>query len=160
MCFVQLGLGRCCHVSGDVIAELADRSRDEQKMFGGLCFMLRGTMCCGLRNDDMTVRVGPDAYASALAEPHVRPMDITGRPLVGLVYVAPEGVRSAASLAKWIERGVTFVSSLPPKKAKTKPAKARTKAEPKARATPKAKATPKPKPKGKANTAAKRASKR
>jgi hypothetical protein len=64
------------------------------------------------------VRVGPDGYDDALAQPHARPMDFTGRPLAGMVYVAPEGVRSAAALAKWVGRGVTFVSSLPPKAAK------------------------------------------
>jgi hypothetical protein len=41
-------------------------------------------------------------------------MDFTGRPLAGMVYVAPEGIRSAAALAKWVGRGVSFVSSLPP----------------------------------------------
>jgi TfoX/Sxy family transcriptional regulator of competence genes len=86
----------------------------EKKMFGGLCFMVGGAMCCGLTKTDFMVRVGPDRYDDALAQPHVRPMDFTGRPLVGMVYVAPEGIRSAAALAKWVGRGATFVSSLPP----------------------------------------------
>ena len=91
----------------------------EKKMFGGLCFMVGGAMCCGLTKTDFMVRVGPDAYDDALAQPHARPMDFTGRPLAGMVYVAPEGIKSAAALAKWVGRGVSFVSSLPPKAAKS-----------------------------------------
>jgi uncharacterized protein YdhG (YjbR/CyaY superfamily) len=90
----------------------------EKKMFGGLCFMVGGAMCCGLTKTDFMVRVGPDRYDDALAQPHARPMDFTGRPLAGLVYVAPEGLRSPAALAKWVGRGVSFVSSLPPKAAR------------------------------------------
>ena len=86
----------------------------EKKMFGGLCFMVGGAMCCGLTKTDFMVRVGADQYDDALAQPHARPMDFTGRPLAGMVYVAPEGIRSAAALAKWVGRGVSFVSSLPP----------------------------------------------
>ena len=85
----------------------------EKRMFGGLCFMVNGQMCCGLTKTDFMVRVGKDAYADALAEPHARPMDFTGRPLVGMVYVAPEGLRSAAALRKWVLRGVAFVTSNP-----------------------------------------------
>ena len=90
----------------------------EKKMFGGLCFMVGGPMCCGLTKTDFMVRVGPEGYEDALAQPHARLMDFTGRPLAGMVFVAPEGIRSAAALAKWVERGVSFVSSLPPKAAK------------------------------------------
>jgi TfoX/Sxy family transcriptional regulator of competence genes len=88
----------------------------EKKMFGGLCFMVNGAMCCGLTKTDFMVRVGPALYDEAVAEPHARPMDFTGRPLAGMVYVAPEGLRSAAALAKWVGRGVSFVASLPAKK--------------------------------------------
>ncbi|MBS2017471.1 MAG: TfoX/Sxy family protein [Deltaproteobacteria bacterium] len=88
---------------------------DERKMFGGLCFMVSGHMCCGLTATDFMVRVGPDAYDDALSQPHARPMDFTGRPLVGMVYVAPAGTRTSAALAKWVKRGVEFASNLPPK---------------------------------------------
>jgi TfoX/Sxy family transcriptional regulator of competence genes len=88
----------------------------EKKMFGGLCFMVGGAMCCGLTKTDFMVRVGPDRYDDALAQPHARPMDFTGRPLAGMVYVAREGLRSAAALARWVGRGVAFVSSTAAKK--------------------------------------------
>jgi TfoX/Sxy family transcriptional regulator of competence genes len=87
----------------------------EKKMFGGVAFMLNGHMCCGVVGRDLMVRVGPEQHDQALAEPHARPMDFTGRPMKGFIYVGPEGWRSAASLRKWINRGVSFAKSLPPK---------------------------------------------
>lgn len=93
---------------------LADRTDVvEKRMFGGLCFMVNGQMCCGLTKTDFMVRVGREQYDDALSRPHARPMDFTGRPLVGMVYVAPEGLRTRAALASWIKRGLTFVSSAP-----------------------------------------------
>jgi TfoX/Sxy family transcriptional regulator of competence genes len=82
----------------------------EKKMFGGLCFMVGGAMCCGLTKTDFMVRVGAEHYDDALAQPHARPMDFTGRPLRGMVYVAPEGLRTDAALARWIRRGLDFVT--------------------------------------------------
>src|SRR5216110_666395 len=85
-------------------------------MFGGLCFMVNGGMCCGFTNAAFMVRVGPDQYEDALAQPHARPMDFTGRPLTGMVHVDPAGYETNAALAKWVKRGVNFVSGLPAKK--------------------------------------------
>lgn len=78
----------------------------EKKMFGGLTFMVAGKMACGVVHEDLMVRVGIDGHDSALAEPHARPMDFTGRPLRGMVYVDPAGVASDADLARWVDRGV------------------------------------------------------
>lgn len=88
---------------------------DERKMFGGLAFLLRGHMTCGIVGEDLMVRVGPGAYGQALTKPHVRIMDFTGRPLKGMVYVGSAGLRSRAALRRWVEAGVSFASSLPPK---------------------------------------------
>ncbi len=88
----------------------------EKKMFGGLCFMVNGAMCCGLTSAALMVRVGPDQHEEALAQPHSRPMDFTGRPLAGMVYVDPGGYKTDAALARWVERGVSFVSKLPAKR--------------------------------------------
>jgi TfoX/Sxy family transcriptional regulator of competence genes len=85
----------------------------ERKMFGGLTFMVNGAMCCGVTADAIVVRVGPSAYEAALAEPHARPMTFTGRPLAGLVYVDPPGYRTARQLARWVQRGVEFVTARP-----------------------------------------------
>jgi TfoX/Sxy family transcriptional regulator of competence genes len=104
--------------------DLADRLRralsehpdlTERKMFGGIAFMLGGHMCCGVATEDVMLRVGPDAYEAALAEPHAREMDFTGKPMKGYVYVAPEGLASERDLKAWVEKAVRFVRTLPPK---------------------------------------------
>jgi len=84
-------------------------------MFGGLAFMVNGHMCCGVLNKDLVLRVKPEDYERAIARPHARPMDFTGRPMRGFLYVSPAGLQSARDLGAWIRRGLQFVSSLPPK---------------------------------------------
>jgi TfoX/Sxy family transcriptional regulator of competence genes len=101
-----------------------DGDFDERRMFGGLAFMVGGHMCCGVVGSELMVRVGPDAYARALAAPHARPMDFTGRPLTGMVYVAPPGFRSERALAAWVGRGRRFVGSLPRRRPKPRAARA------------------------------------
>jgi TfoX/Sxy family transcriptional regulator of competence genes len=93
----------------------SDPRLSERKMFGGLCFMTGGNMCCGVMGDLLIVRVGPDAYAEALGEPHARPMDFTGRAMKGVVYVDPEGLAEDEDLDRWLERGLDYAGSLPPK---------------------------------------------
>lgn len=92
---------------------LEGRSRiTEKKMFGGVAFLLGGKMFCGLAKNQLMLRVGPDAYDEALAKPHVRPMDFTGRPLRGYVYVAPAGYKTERALREWVERATAFVATL------------------------------------------------
>jgi TfoX/Sxy family transcriptional regulator of competence genes len=87
----------------------------EKKMFGGLAFMVAGNMCCGVIDDRLMIRVGPDEYEQARAQPHVHEMDFTGKPLRGFVYVEPDGFANDGDLFAWIERCLSFVSNLPPK---------------------------------------------
>ena len=87
----------------------------ERPMYSGIAFMVQGNMCCGVLEDNLVVRVGPDTYDDALHEPHTRPMDFTGRALPGFVYVDRAGFESAASLGQWIERSLRFARTLPPK---------------------------------------------
>jgi len=94
----------------------------EKKMFGGVCFLLDGKMFCGIVKDEMMVRVGPAAHESALAEPHVRPMDFTGKPMAGYIYVEPEGLATDQALKRWMEAGLKFVATVE-KKAKKKKVK-------------------------------------
>jgi len=103
---------------------LADRIRDvlagregvtERKMFGGIAFLVGGNMAVGVTDEDLMVRLDPADAERALAEEHVRPMDFTGRPLKGFVYVAPAGVEDDASLAEWVDAGADHAASLPPK---------------------------------------------
>ena len=86
----------------------------ERKMFGGLAFMLDGHMSCGIVGEELMLRLGPEGAAAALERPHVRPMDFTGRPLKGMVFVAPEGLRGAA-LRRWVDEAAAFARTLPPK---------------------------------------------
>ncbi len=92
----------------------------EKKMFGGITYMYRDHMCVGIADDMLMVRVGPEKYEEALSKRHVRPMDFTGKPMKGYVYVEPKGFRTEKNLKKWVESGITFVKTLPPKKAKKK----------------------------------------
>jgi TfoX/Sxy family transcriptional regulator of competence genes len=90
----------------------------EKKMFGGLAYMSQEKMFAGILNKDLVVRIGPDANDNALKEPHTRPMDFTGRPMKGYIYVSPDGLKTPAQLRKWLIRGLAFVASLPPTKRK------------------------------------------
>ena len=95
---------------------LADRlDVREQKMFGGIAFMLRGNMCCGVHTEELILRVGPDQHEGALSQPHVRPMDFTGRPMRGFVVVDPGGYQEDKDLSRWIQQALEFVLTLPPK---------------------------------------------
>lgn len=91
------------------------RGVSEKRMFGGLCFLVRGNMACGITDDELMVRVGPDAYEEALSRKHSREMDFTGRALKGMVCVARPGLRSAPALRGWVDRGVEYARSLPAK---------------------------------------------
>ena len=97
---------------------LAER-RDviEKRMFGGLAFLVRGRMSVGIVKQDLMVRVGPEAHAELVGQPHARPMDFTGRPMKGFVYVDPAGVEADADLERWVEHGLRYALSQLPKAA-------------------------------------------
>ena len=103
--------------------ELAQRIRDqmtavagvsEKKMFGGLAFLTSGNMTVGVQGDDLIARIDPEAMDAALAEPGVRPFDMTGRPMRGWILVASDGL-SDDDLERWIDRARRYVATLPPK---------------------------------------------
>jgi hypothetical protein len=77
----------------------------ERKMFGGLAFLCQGRMCCGIVGDDLMVRIPADEFDAVMRGRHVRPMDFTGKPLRGFVYVSPPGFRTAFALRAWLARG-------------------------------------------------------
>jgi TfoX/Sxy family transcriptional regulator of competence genes len=102
---------------------LADRIRDaltgresvtERKMFGGIAFMVGGNMAVGVIGEDLMVRLGPDAER-VRTEPHVRPMDFTGKPMKSMIIVDAEGIAADQDLAEWVEAGADFAASLPSK---------------------------------------------
>lgn len=92
------------------------RGVSEKKMFGGLCFLIDGKMCCGIVKDELMVRVGAEQHAEALRRPHARPMDFTGRPMKGFVYVAPEGLDAERDLEAWVALGVSCARASKPSK--------------------------------------------
>ena len=93
---------------------------EEKRMFGGLCFMLNGHMCCGIEKDRLMVRVLPDRYETLLSRPHARKMDFTGRPPKGFLFISEAGYRTVSSLASWLGEAVECAKSKPPKKKKVK----------------------------------------
>jgi hypothetical protein len=79
---------------------------DEKKMFGGVGFLLKGNMACGVNKKDLIIRVGPD---------DTKPFDMTGRPMTGWIVVVENGYASEGDLANWVQKGVDYAYSLPPK---------------------------------------------
>jgi TfoX/Sxy family transcriptional regulator of competence genes len=105
--------------------DLAERLRElladedavtEKKMFGGLAFLLHGNMSVGAsRNGGLLVRIDPADTEVFLARPHVSLMQMGDRTMDGWITVAPDGLRTKRQLAMWVNRGITFAKTLPPK---------------------------------------------
>jgi TfoX/Sxy family transcriptional regulator of competence genes len=103
---------------------LADRVREvvslredltERKMFGGIAWMIGGNMACGVLGEELIVRLPGEEAERALAEPHTRPFDTTGRPMRGFVVVGPEALGEDDELAGWVDAGADHAASLPAK---------------------------------------------
>jgi len=93
---------------------------DEIKMFGGLCFTVNGDMALGVVKDELMVRVGAPANAHALSKPGARPMEFTGKPMEGFVFVGGQGIGTKRALGAWTTIALTFNATLPPKAKKPK----------------------------------------
>ena len=91
------------------------KNTDQKNMFGGVCHLLGGNMFCGVYKDYLILRLGKENADKALALPHVRPFDITGKPMKGWVMVAQEGVKKDQELKDWLNKARQFASTLPPK---------------------------------------------
>ncbi|HVX44362.1 MAG TPA: TfoX/Sxy family protein [Mycobacteriales bacterium] len=106
-------------------SELADRIREllgpetgtsERRMFGGLAFLIGGHMAVAAsREGGLMVRVDPEQTAGLLTRAHVEPFRMRGRELTGWLRVEAPGLRTRRQLQSWVERGVAFARSLPPK---------------------------------------------
>jgi TfoX/Sxy family transcriptional regulator of competence genes len=113
----------------------------EKKMMGGLCFMVDNVMCCTISGrGGMLFRVGPEAHARMLQEPHTSPMEMRGPIMRGFVRVAPEGYQTDADLKRWVKRGLDFVAAVPKETKLKKPRKGATKTKPTAKTAPRARA--------------------
>jgi len=91
----------------------------EKKMFGGVCFFLNGNMLCGIEVGRYMFRVGKAQEEEALEKSGASPMDLTGKPMGGLVYVEEEACEGKF-LQEWLSFAEQFVGTLPPKKPATK----------------------------------------
>jgi hypothetical protein len=108
----------------DRIRELlpADVEHAEQRMFGGLAFLVGGHMAVAAsRTGGLLVRVDPSASGPFLDAPGVAPMEMRGRPMTGWLRVDAEHVRTKRQLAPWVQRGVAFAGSLPAKRSRSTP---------------------------------------
>jgi len=83
-------------------------------MFGGLAFLLEGKMFCGVLGEELLARVGPGGHDAAMARPHVRIMDFSGRPMRGYVFVGAAALGSDAALQGWVDGCAAFAATLPP----------------------------------------------
>ena len=89
----------------------ADPAYSERKMFDGLCFVLHGNMCTCVVGDRLMLRLGQEAAYAALKQPHVSPMDFTGKPMKDMVYVDQDGL-SGAALARRVDQAAVHARSL------------------------------------------------
>ncbi len=93
----------------------------EKNMFGGLTFMVDGKMCCGALQDNLVLRVTMQDYEEALTHPSARPMDFTGQPMKGFLYISPEGYTLQEDLQRWLAKGLAYVDASPHKGTPRKP---------------------------------------
>ena len=84
-------------------------------MFGGVAFLLHGNMCVGVHKSDLIVRLAPEGTDAALAQPHTRRFDLTGRPMRGWILVEPAGLKTEAKLSKWVLVATKYAGSVPAK---------------------------------------------
>ena len=98
-------------------AELQGLPVVEKKMFGGVGYMPNGNMACGILGDDMIVRVNFDEYGALLKRTHVKVFTMKGgpKPMKGWLMVEPKGCKTKKQLSAWVNEGVAFALTLPPK---------------------------------------------
>ena len=105
--------------------DLANRIRElmadesgviEQKMFGGLAFLIGGNMAVAASGQGgLLLRIDPEETDALLAKPHAEPFEMRGRQMQGWLRVDGEGVRTKRQLEPWVRRGAAYARSLPPK---------------------------------------------
>jgi TfoX/Sxy family transcriptional regulator of competence genes len=104
--------------------ELAERMRKilktrrsviEKKMFGGIGFLVNGNMACGVNKQDLILHLSQNDFEMIIRRSYARMFDMTGRPMKGWILISSEGYKSEKQLGDWIEKGISFARSLPPK---------------------------------------------
>ncbi len=103
---------------------LADRIRQslnekrtpftEMKMMGGLCFKVDNKMLCGIHIDKkygdslLMARIGEQAYEKEILKDYCLPMDFTGRPMRGYIFITPDGFDSEIDLSYFLDLCIAF----------------------------------------------------
>ena len=88
----------------------------EKKMFGGLAFLIGGNMAIAASGQGgVLVRVDPEESEALVATTPAEPMEMRGRSMAGWLRVDTPAVADDTALAEWVERGVGYAASLPPK---------------------------------------------
>jgi TfoX/Sxy family transcriptional regulator of competence genes len=105
------------HLANRIREHLAgERDVTEQRMFGGLAFLIGGNMAVAASGQGgLMVRVDPEETDALLAKPHTRRFEMRGREMRGWLRVDAEGLRTKRQLAPWVTRGVAYARSLPAK---------------------------------------------
>lgn len=98
-----------------VIAEKTCGDFESKRMFGGVGYLIRGNMACGILGNQLIVRVGRDAYQAALGQIGVSEFLNNNRPMTGWVMVDHSVLTDDCALACWISKGLEFVLTLPEK---------------------------------------------
>lgn len=90
------------------VRRLLPRATREKKMMGGLTFMVKGKMCIGILGEDIMCRIDPEVYEDALSRRGCRPMDFTGRPMKGFVFVDAGGTATDRDLKSWVDLALAY----------------------------------------------------
>ena len=81
---------------------------EEKKMFGGLCFMVDHKMCVGIESERLMIRLDPSVTDEVLERHGCHPMDFTGRPMKGYVFVDIEVLKTKRQLNYWIQLALEY----------------------------------------------------
>ena len=105
--------------------QVAQRIRDlvqddldvtEKRMFGGVAFLVGGHLAVGASSKGgLMLRVEPAQTEALLALPRAEPFEMRGKAMSGWLRVDIDGFADEAELGPWVERGLAYVRSLPPK---------------------------------------------
>lgn len=97
------------------IADCLPGHATQKKMFGGICYLDRGNMACGIVDDKLMLRLSKELVAEYRHEPDTADMDFTGRPMPSMMYVLPDAIADDDQLRHWVERAFAFSATLPSK---------------------------------------------
>lgn len=107
--------GLAARLDGIIRERFSGSGLTETRIFGGFGYMLNGNMCFGIHRDTLILRIGAEQAEKILSEPHVRPMDLTGRVMKGWVMLEPEAITEDEDLERYCQLAIAFVATLPVK---------------------------------------------